>query len=94
MDPQTWRSSRGLLATLARSAATKSGCTRRFRLWNNHHIDHFWYNFDIYEEEVGFADAGFYGLIQIWLASLAPNFLTNEALPAAAARCATGFSSR
>ena len=67
------------------SAATRSGCTRRSRYWHTRHVDRFWYNFDILEQEEGIvADVGFHGLIQIWLVSLAPNPLTNEALPLAA----------
>jgi hypothetical protein len=57
-----------------------------FPYWHTRHVDRFWYNFDILEQEEGIvADVGFHGLIQIWLASLAPNPLTNEALPAAGA---------
>ena len=55
-----------------------------FPYWNTRHVDRFWYNFDILEQEEGIvANVGFHGLIQIWLASLAPNPLTNEALPLA-----------
>jgi hypothetical protein len=55
-----------------------------FPYWHTRHVDRFWYNFDILEQEEGVvATVGFHGLIQIWLASLAPNPLTNEALPLA-----------
>ena len=81
---RSWRSGRGLLATLS-EAGYQVWMYSPFPTWNNQYTDHFWYNVDIYEEDVGFADAGFYDLIHIWLASLAPNFLTNEALPVAAA---------
>ena len=57
-----------------------------FPYWKTRHVDRFWYNFDILEQEDGVvANVGFHGLIQIWLASLAPNPLTNEVLPAAGA---------
>ena len=57
-----------------------------FHYWDTRHVDRFWYNFDILEQEEGIvANVGFHGLIQIWLASLAPNPLTNEALPLAGA---------
>ena len=55
------------------------------RSWNNKYIDQYQYAVDIYEQESGFANAGMYDLLQIWLASLAPNPLTNEAMPLAAA---------
>ena len=53
--------------------------------WKIRSVDHFQYDVDIYKEATGFAHAGFFDLLQIWLASLAPNPLTNEALPVAAA---------
>jgi hypothetical protein len=56
-----------------------------FASWEGGYVDHFRYNVDIYEEETGFAETGLYDLIHLWLASLAPNPLTNEALPLAAA---------
>jgi hypothetical protein len=51
-----------------------------FAYWRSRYIDHFRYNVGIYEEEIGLAPAGLYDLIYIWLASLAPNPLTDEAL--------------
>jgi hypothetical protein len=51
-----------------------------FAYWESRYIDHFRHNVGIYEEEVGLAPAGLYELLHIWLASLAPNPLTDEAL--------------
>ena len=68
-----------------RTLAIRPGCTRRSGIGTARHIDHFRYNIDLYEAETGIADAGFLDLVSVWLASLAPNLLTNEALPIAAA---------
>ncbi|MGH6921266.1 MAG: hypothetical protein ACREJ0_26610, partial [Geminicoccaceae bacterium] len=62
-----------------------------FAHWEGRHVDHFRYNVDIYEEETGFSETGLYDLIHVWLASLAPNPLTNEALPLAAALADPAF---
>ena len=83
MDPQL--AQRSWAAATLSEAGYQVWMYSPFPTWNNQYTDHFWYNVDIYEEDLGFADAGFYDLIHIWLASLAPNFLTNEALPVAAA---------
>jgi Sulfatase len=79
-----WRDGdRGLLSTLS-ERGYQVWMYSPFPTWNNQYTDHFWYNVDIYEQDAGFADSGLYDLIHIWLASLAPNVLTNEALPVAA----------
>ena len=54
-----------------------------FSYWKSKHIDRFWYNVEIYEQENDWV--GLYDLVHIWLASLAPNPLTDEAVPDAAA---------
>ena len=75
---------KGILATLSKRGY-KVWMYAPFPYWNTRHVDRFWYNFDILEQEEGIvANVGFHGLIQVWLASLAPNPLTNEALPLAA----------
>ena len=78
-----WQS-RGLFATMA-DLGYQTWMYAPFRHWNSPSIDHFRYNIDLYEAETGIADAGFLELVSVWLASLAPNLLTNEALPIAAA---------
>jgi hypothetical protein len=76
---------KGIFATLAKRGY-KVWMYAPFPYWDTRHVDRFWYNFDILEQEQGIvADVGLHGLIQIWLASLAPNPLTNEALPLAGA---------
>ena len=81
---QAWRKSRGLLATLS-DAGYETWMYSALRGWENQYVDRYQYGVDIYEQESGFANAGMYDLLQIWLASLAPNPLTNEAMPLAAA---------
>jgi hypothetical protein len=78
-----WQKGRGLLATLSDSGY-QTWMYSAMRSWNNKYIDQYQYAVDIYEQESGFANAGMYDLLQIWLASLAPNPLTNEAMPLAA----------
>jgi hypothetical protein len=78
-----WRTTTGLLPTLSTQGYT-IWMYSPFPQWKNKHTDRFWYNVDIYEQESGFADAGLYDLIHIWLLSLVPNVLTNEALQPAA----------
>lgn len=56
-----------------------------FAHWNRNNIQHFVHHLNLYEEAVGVDNARFYDFSQIWLASLAPNALTNEALRAAGA---------
>ncbi len=78
-----WQKDRGLFPTLS---------DRGYRIsmyspvvsWKTKFVDHFEYDVDIYGQQTGVQHAGFYDLLQIWLASLAPNMLTNEALPLAA----------
>jgi hypothetical protein len=79
---RSWRE-RGLFPTL-RAAGYATWMYAPFGYWENEHIDHFWHNIALYEEEAGVAAASFYDFGQVWLASLAPNLLTNEALPLAA----------
>lgn len=80
---RAWQKSRGLLATLS-ERGYQTWMYSALRNWQNKYIDHYQYAVDIYEQESGFANAGLYDLLHIWLASLAPNLLTNEALPLAA----------
>ena len=75
---RTWRR-RSLFATVRRAGYT-TWMYAPFSHWDSRHIDHFWHNIALYEEETGAAPAHFYDFSQLWLASLAPNFLTNEAL--------------
>ena len=79
---RAWRE-RGLFPTLRDDGYT-TWMYAPFSYWENDHIDHFWYNIALYEEEAGVAATSFYDFGQVWLASLAPNLLTNEALPLAA----------
>lgn len=73
------RSSRGLLATLS-DRGYQVWMYAPFAYWQNRYSDHFRHNVSIYEEEIGLAPAGLYDLLHIWLASLAPNPLTDEVL--------------
>ncbi len=77
-----WRTTTGLLPML-KNHGYQVSMYSPFPQWNNEYVDRFWYNVDIYEQDSGFADTGLYDLVHIWLASFAPNFLTNEALPVA-----------
>jgi hypothetical protein len=79
---RSWRG-RGLFPTL-RAAGYTTWMYAPFAYWRNKQIDHFWHNVALYEEKAGVAAASFYDFGQVWLASLAPNPLTNEALPLAA----------
>ena len=74
---------RGLFATLA-DRGYETWMYAPFERWNGQHVDHFRYNVDIYEAETGAADAGLGDLLEVWLVSLAPNPLTNEAMRLAA----------
>jgi hypothetical protein len=78
-----WRD-RGLFATLA-ERGYETWMYAPIEGWKGLGMDHFRYNIDLYEEEAGVADAGLGDLLQVWLISLAPNPLTNEAVPVAAA---------
>jgi Sulfatase len=69
---------RGLFATVA-DRGYETFVYAPFDHWDDRHIDHFRFNIDIYEEETGAAHAGLLDLLQVWLVSLAPNPLTNEA---------------
>jgi len=73
------RSSRGLLAVLS-DRGYQVWMYAPFAYWQSKYVDHFRHNVRIYEEEIGLAPAGLYDLLHIWLASLAPNPLTDEAL--------------
>ena len=80
---QQWRKDKGLFAA-ASDRGYKIWVYAPFPHWKTRHVDRFWFNGDIYELESRVAPVGLYDLIQIWLVSLAPNDLTNEALPLAA----------
>jgi hypothetical protein len=80
---RAWQKSRGLLAALF-ERGYQTWMYSALPSWQSKYIDHYQYAVDVYEEESGFANAGLYDLLHIWLASLAPNLLTNEALPLAA----------
>jgi hypothetical protein len=80
---QQWRKDKGLFAA-ASDRGYKIWVYAPFPHWKTRHVDRFWFNGDIYELESRIAPVGLYDLIQIWLVSLAPNDLTNEALPLAA----------
>jgi hypothetical protein len=73
------RSSRGLFAALS-DRGYQVWMYAPFAYWQSRYVDHFRHNVSIYEEEIGLAPAGLYDLLHIWLASLAPNPLTDEAL--------------
>jgi hypothetical protein len=80
---QQWRRDKGLFAA-ASERGYKVWVYAPFPHWKTRHVDRFWFNGDIYELESRVAPAGLHDLLQIWLVSLAPNDLTNEALPLAA----------
>jgi Sulfatase len=73
------RSSRSLPAALS-DRGYEVWMYAPFAYWQSRYLDHFRHNVAIYEEEIGLAPAGLYDLLHIWLASLAPNPLTDEAL--------------
>ena len=72
----------GLFALLS-SRGYETWMFAPFGSWQGNHIDHFYYNVNIYEAETGLSNAGLYDFIHVWLATLAPTPLTNEALPLA-----------
>lgn len=78
-----WQQNRGLLAALF-ERGYQTWMYSALPSWQSKYIDNYQYAVDIYEEESGFANVGLYDLLHIWLASLAPNLLTNEVLPLAA----------
>jgi Sulfatase len=71
--------SRGLLRALS-DRGYRVWMYAPFAYWQSRVVDHFRHNVGIYEETIGLAPAGLYDLLHIWLASLAPNPLTDEAL--------------
>jgi len=79
---QQWRKDKGLFAAAA-ERGYKIWVYAPFPHWKTRHVSRFWFNGDIYELESRVAPVGLHDLIQIWLVSLAPNDLTNEALPLA-----------
>ena len=78
---EAWREN-GLFATVAKHGYT-TWMYVPFPHWRDAGVDNFYYTIDIYEQAAGVENARFYDFAQIWLASLAPNVLTNEALAAA-----------
>jgi hypothetical protein len=78
-----WQKGRGLLPVLL-DGGYRVSMYAPIANWKTEYVDRFQHNVKIYEQETGFTNAGFYDLIHIWLASLVPNPLTNEALPLAA----------
>ncbi len=81
---QGWQNDQGLIPTLS-ARGYQVWMYAPLATWQTRDVDRFAYDVDIYQQETGFAQAGLFDLLQIWLASLAPNMLTNEALPVAAA---------
>jgi Sulfatase len=73
------RSSRGLPRALS-DRGYRVWMYAPFAYWQSRYVDHFRHNVGIYEEAIGLAPAGLYDLLHVWLASLAPNPLTDEAL--------------
>ena len=85
-DLREWRHSwaEGLFRRLSES---------RFGLWmyapmrdwqqNNPYVDVFRSNLGVYSERFGASEGEFYEFLSVWLTSLAPNVLTNEAIPVA-----------
>lgn len=80
---RAWRE-RGLFATMRERGYTITMYTP-FPQWRDGTIHNFNSLYDVYEQTTGSSNARFYDFLQIWLASLAPNVLTNEALAAAGA---------
>jgi hypothetical protein len=52
--------------------------------WNNVYVDVFRSNVGVYRERIGALEGELYEFLSVWLTSLAPNLLTNEAIPVAA----------
>jgi Sulfatase len=50
--------------------------------WSNQTVDKFWDIIGIYEQEQHVEHTRFYEFVKIWVASIAPSFLANEALAA------------
>jgi hypothetical protein len=50
--------------------------------WSNQNVDKFWDIVGIYEQEQHVEHTRFYDFVKIWVASIAPSFLANEALAA------------
>lgn len=55
------------------------------RGWDNAYVDAFRSNVDVYRERIGASEGEFHEFLSVWLTSLAPNVLSQEAMPVAAA---------
>jgi hypothetical protein len=84
-DLREWRKSQaeGIFRNLAKSSFSIWMYAAK-REWENQYADIFRSNVGVYSERVGELEGEFYEFLSVWLTSLAPNVLTNEAIPAAA----------
>jgi hypothetical protein len=86
-DEDGWQKSwkrRGLLPSLVEAGYT-IWMYAPFADWRNQFTHHFWYTVDLYEHEARLSGTDFSDFLHIWLVGLAPNPLTNEAVPVAGA---------
>jgi hypothetical protein len=77
---QAWHE-RGLLRSMAESGYVV-WMYAPYPDWNNKTVDKFWDIIRIYEREQHVEHTRFYDFVKIWVASIAPSFLANEALVA------------
>ncbi|MDX1541509.1 MAG: sulfatase-like hydrolase/transferase [Geminicoccaceae bacterium] len=78
---EKWKE-QGLFSSL-QAAGYRTWMYAPYEKWREALVDHFWYMRDVYEHETGTADSDFGDFAPVWLLSLVPNALTNEAVPAA-----------
>lgn len=72
---------RGLLSSMA-EAGYDVWMYAPYPDWGNDYAQKFWDLMSIYEQEQHVEHTRFYDFVKIWVASVAPSFLTNEALAA------------
>jgi hypothetical protein len=77
---RTWHE-RGLLSSVAEQGYVL-WMYAPYPDWSNKTVDKFWDIIGIYEQEQHVEHTRFYEFVKIWVASIAPSFLANEALAA------------
>jgi len=84
-DLREWRKSwaEGLFRHLAESSFS-IWMYAPMREWKNPYVDVFRSNLGVSSERIGASEGEFYEFLSVWLTSLAPNVLTNEAIAVAA----------
>lgn len=75
---EAWKG-RGLFQSLD-DAGYRTWMYAPYAKWREAPVDYFWYMRDVYEHESGTANSDFGDFALVWLLSLVPNALTNEAL--------------